>query len=267
MIEIKGLGPAGTMAFVEWIESKGSLSFPMSAVEADSHVPAELQGIMIDNSRSFQNRYEWGIYLAEALGAIEPSYLHSQKADPVWGWLCFVWISQLTKNLTKILKPENYIVSREGYMQRRIHRNAARTTYMLAKAHGECSRIILDRPMHVRGELTENLSATKAYMTHTGFFKLAHSLYIGENGKPLRGAMSKPKKKEDWTPGNRAGLGSVRRLITFLDRLYYTFDTMAMSEEDMLARLPVEFSKFTSKRQHGPVGIPVADDTQHFQSA
>lgn len=251
-----GLGPAGTRAFVEWIDSKGSTEFPRSAVFGDSHVPTELRGVMIDDSRTFESRFEWGIHLAEALGAMEPAFMHSQQADPVWGWLCAVWIRQLTKGFSKIHAPENYIVSREGHMQRRIHRNAARTTCILAKAHGDCSRILLDRPMHVRGELTENLSATKAYMTHTGFFELAHSLYIGENGKPLRGAMSKPKKKEDWTPGNRAGLGSVRRLISFLDKLYHTFDTMAMSKEEMLARLPGEFSKFIRTRSHVPVGSP-----------
>ena len=246
MLEIKGLGPAGLRAFASWSESEGAFPFPEAEVFSDTCPIPQALGLEIDESRVFASRFEWGMYLADILGPIEAPFLYSPQADPLWSWLCAVWIRQLTNDFKpKLIRcPENYMIIREGNMARRVHRNAARTTFILAKTHGEYSRFILSKGMHVRGELTENLAGTKSYLTHKGFFELAHSLYVGPDGKPKRRAMSKPKNPADWTPGDMTGLGSVRRLITYLDRLYNTFDTLAMSKDQMMSKLPDEYTKF-----------------------
>ena len=249
MVDIKGLGPNGIKAFKLWIESNGNpvstkAVFPKNEIFADAMAVAGLGGLKIDETRLFQSRYEWGCYLVETLKTANNAFLCSPQADPVWSWLCAIFISQLTNNFTDIKKPENYIILRDGDLKRRVHRNAARTTFIFVKEHGVYSKIFLFKQMHIRGELTENLSASNSYLTHKTFFELVNALYIGSDGKPKSGAMSKPKSKKDWTRGNRSGLGGVRRLITFLDRLYYTYDTLDMNKNDMLLKLPKEFVKF-----------------------
>jgi hypothetical protein len=91
--------------------------------------------------------------------------------------------------------------------------------------------------------MTEQLASRQAIAHNRGFFKTAFDLYITD-GKLKRGASSKPKKPKDRKPGDRTGLGSVRRLAIALQRLDLTYDTEGMDSMLMKSVLPKEFTRW-----------------------
>jgi hypothetical protein len=99
-------------------------------------------------------------------------------------------------------------------------------------------------PMHTWGDMAEQLASRQTIAHNRGFFRTAHELYVND-GKLKRGAASKPKKPRDRKPGDRVGLGSVRRLALALQRLDLTFDTEMMEAALMRAVLPKEFARWS----------------------
>ena len=92
---------------------------------------------------------------------------------------------------------------------------------------------------------TEQLASRQAIAHNRGFFQTAFEMYM-HDGSLRRGAASKPKKPKDRKPGDRTGLGSVRRLAIALQRLGLTYDTEDMESVQMRAVLPKEFAKWST---------------------
>ena len=243
MTEIKALGLNGFVEFEAWLLAKNAYPFPEQAVFDDEATVPELRGAEVNQNVVFQSRFAWAKHLVNALGNADQNFLLSEPGDRVWAWISGRFISQLTKGFKQVRDPENYIVTRNGVAGSIIHRNAPRTSYILYKEHGERSVICLDRPMWIRGEMTELLTATQGYFRHKGFFELAHRLYYGPEGLK-KSFSSRPDPVGKRIPGNQKGAGGVYRLIKFLDKLDYNFDTLAMDSTQMKEKLPKEFKRF-----------------------
>jgi hypothetical protein len=97
--------------------------------------------------------------------------------------------------------------------------------------------------MHAYGDMAEQLASRQTLAHNTGFFRTAYALYFSD-GKLRRGAASKPKKPKEWKPGDRKGLGGVRRLAIALQRLDLAFDAGSMSSSDLISVLPKEFARW-----------------------
>ena len=100
--------------------------------------------------------------------------------------------------------------------------------------------------MHTLGQTLESLSAKQSVVHNRGFFRAAALLYM-DGDKWVRGATSKLEKPAKRKPGDRSGMGGVRRLPKALGRLDLTYDVEKLSPSDLLDRLPREFSRFIKR--------------------
>ncbi|QDL56407.1 hypothetical protein [Rhodoferax aquaticus] len=239
MIKTKSLNSAGIAVFEKWLEHpEGETA---SALLADNAYLDEFADLQIDPDLLFASRLEFGSKLNEWFASADFHSLMSSDSDGFWAWLALVYFNQLTAK--GIRRSEHYIVKRKGSTGSLAYRHAVRTPYELVFIHGESAEICLSTPMHTFGDMTEQLASRQSIAHNKGFFQTASELYI-KNGVLKRGASSKPKKPKDRNPGERTGLGSVRRLAIALQRLDLTFDTEEMLASQMKRVLPKEFGKY-----------------------
>jgi len=242
MIKSKKLNLAGIEAFVRWLENPVGALPPVDLLNGDTFTE-EFGDYDIDDLRKFSSRLEFGTYLNECLSGVDFNSLLSPDSDGFWTWLSVVYFTQLSAK--KIGRAEHYVVVRKGSAGSLAYRHAARTSYELVHIHGEHAQICLKSPMHTFGDMTEQLASRQRIAHNKAFFAAANELYI-RDGKLRRGASSKPKKPKDRPPGDRTGLGSVRRLAIALQRLDLTYDTESMGSTVIKGVLPKEFSKWNT---------------------
>jgi hypothetical protein len=240
MIKTRKLNTEGLAVFSKWLESPTGDAPPTQLLD-DEAVTDLFGDYDIDPSLEFTSRLEFGKYLNERLSGADFNGLMSPDSDGLWAWLAVVYFKQLAAK--GIRRAEHYVVWRKGSAGSLVYRHAARTSYELVHIHGECAQICLKSPMHTFGDMTEQLASRQTIAHNRGFFQTAHELYV-RDGNLRRGASSKPKKPKDRKPGDRTGLGSVRRLAIALQRLDLTYDTEDMVPAMMKAVLPKEFSRW-----------------------
>lgn len=242
MIKTRTLNAEGIAAFSKWLENPIGKAPPAELLNSDTMT--ELFGdYEIDPSREFNSRLEFGTYLDGQLTGADFNGLMSPDSDGLWAWLAVAYFGQLAAR--GVRRAEHYIVQRKGSAGSLAYRQAVRTSYELVHIHGQNAEICLKSPMHTFGDMTEQLASRQAIAHNRGFFQTAHELYI-KDGKLKRGASSKPKKPKERKPGDRTGMGSVRRLAIALQRLDLTYDTEVMGSPQMRMVLPKEFSKWGS---------------------
>lgn len=241
MIPTRKLTREGIAFFQGWLES-GEGEFPSARLSSDEY-SEECFDAQLDPSLTFASRYEFGRYLVEQLGDIPLSELTSEKSDGFWAWVSVVYFRQLAPGTPK--KYPHYIVARVGGAGSLAYRHAARTSYELVRVHGENALVCLGGSMATWGEISEQLASRQTLALNRGFFEAAYRLY-SENGQLKRGAASKPKKPKDRKPGDRSGLGGVRRLAIALQRLELTFDTEIMNAQSLISVLPKEFARWSA---------------------
>jgi hypothetical protein len=198
--------------------------------------------VEIDETRKFASRFELGEYLTSIFISFEVNDLLSEKNDGLWAWIAALYMNQLLGKAAR--REEHYMVTRKGSTGSLAYRHAIRTPYELVRIHGTDANLCLNKPMHIFGDLTEQLASRQTIAHNRGFFRAAHKLYM-TSGKLKPGVASKLKKPRDRKPGDRSGLGSVRRLAMALQRLDLTYDTQAMPSDDLVKLLPKEFLKWS----------------------
>ena len=241
MIETRILNAEGVAQFLKWLEAKPS-GTPPAAFLNSAELMEPYPHYTVDPSREFATRFDFGVYLNERLAGANFSELMSPERDGLWAWLALIWFPALIS--VKVRRPEHYVVLRKGSAGSLAYRHAARTSYELVHIHGDDARICLMTPMHIWGDMAEQLASRQTIAHNRGFFRTAHELYV-KDGKLKRGAASKPRKPKERKPGDRVGLGSVRRLALALQRLDLTFDTEMMEAALLRAVLPKEFAKWS----------------------
>lgn len=239
MIKARSLNEKGIAVFSDWLSSPSDL--PPSNLIDDVNFTEEFGEYWIDATSHFASRFEFGKVLNDWFSAADFRKLMANDSDGLWAWLALVFFDQLTAK--GIRRSEHYIVMRKGSAGSLAYRHAVRTSFELFHIHGTSSAICLRNPMHTFGDMTEQLASRQSIAHNRGFFQAASELYI-DGGTLKRGASSKPKKPKDRKPGERSGLGSVRRLAIALQRLDLTYDTDEMLASQMKQVLPLEFKKF-----------------------
>lgn len=240
MTRSRKLNADGIAAFSAWLEHPGGDVPPAELLGGDS-MTEPFEDYEIDPARKFASRLEFGIYLTDRFSGADFNGMLSPDTDGLWAWLAIVYFRQLTEK--GIRRAEHYVVMRRGSAGSLAYRQAVRTSYELVHIHGDYAEICLRSPMHTFGDMTEQLASRQAIAHNQGFFQTAAELYLKDGGL-RRGASSKPRKPRDRKPGDRTGLGSVRRLAIALQRLDLTYDTEDMESAMMKAVLPKEFSKW-----------------------
>jgi hypothetical protein len=244
MIETRILNAEGIELFSKWLENPSGKTPPGELLGSDA-LSDVFSGCTIDPAREFTSRLEFGVYLNERFSGSDFNALLAPASDGLWAWLAVVWFRQLTAK--GIRRSEHYLVTRKGSAGSLAYRHAVRTAYELVHIHGQNAQICLSTPMSIMGDMTEQLASRQTIAHNRGFFKMGSELYFAD-GKLRRGSASKPKKPRDRKPGDRTGLGSVRRLALALQRLDLTFDTDEMDTGLMRTVLPREFARWQAEK-------------------
>jgi hypothetical protein len=239
VIDVRAHTEDGISVFLTWLDNpKGDL--PKELIAGDlATVP--YGNWRIDPDRQFVSRLSLGKYLKDALGDGDANRLLEPSSDGLWSWLAAIWLRQLAAK--KIRRAEHYVVMRKGPTGSLAYRHGVRTSFELVHIHGDDASICLNTPMSTWGDMAEQLASRQTIAHNRGFFKIAAALYLSD-GKLKRGAASKPKNPKDRMPGDRAGLGSARRLALALQRLDLTYDTEIMKASQIAKVLPKEFARW-----------------------
>jgi len=219
---------------------------PHAAVKAllfDNSLTEAVDGTQIDENQRFDSRYSFGKYLCNAMSKIPLDEALNASNDSMWAWINALFFQQLAPKKTR--RSEHYICIRKGSAGSLLHRNASRTAFELVAIHGDNAKFTLQQPMHTHGQLLESLSASQGIVRNKSFFSAAAKMYLDETGKIKRGATSKPKEPRLRKPGEVSGKGSIRRLPLALRRLDLTYDVHILSPDDLIARLPREYERWT----------------------
>lgn len=240
MIKARKLNNEGIKLFTTWLENPIGETPPSKLMDSDL-ISVPFGDYDIDPSKEFITRQYFGECLNEWFSGADFNFLMSPESDGVWAWLAIVYFKQLTAK--GIRRKEHYVITRNGSAGSLAYRHAARTSYELVHIHGDYAYICLKSPMHTFGDMTEQLASRQTIAHNKGFFKTAFTLYMHKGGVK-RGAASRPKNPKEREPGEKTGLGSVRRLAIALQRLDLTYDTEIMESALMKSVLPREFKKW-----------------------
>jgi hypothetical protein len=155
----------------------------------------------------------------------------------LWAWLTLFYIDSvlpLEKKGGRAVKAiARYIPDGADY--RRYYRHLLAGPYRVFRAHRDAperAAILLCPPVSTPGDVVEQLVARQELITNPIVVQVATSLYYDpKSGTAKKGA------------GGKAG-GSARRLASVLDQFDVTWDLFALPWEDLIERLPKEFSRF-----------------------
>lgn len=240
MIEIKRLTQEGIDNFKAWLSSSEGIQPPGYLLSGSEYTEPAYK-TLIDPDLVFSTRYDFGKYLAETFVHIDFEEMMSQRNDGLWAWLSVVYFAQLTAKGKR--REEHYVIVRKGLKGSLAYRHAARTSFELVHIHGLNSLVCLSVDISRFGDMAEQLASRQTLAHNRGFFQTAFQLYVNA-GKLKKGASSKPKNPKRRKPGDRTGLGGVRRLAVALRRLDLTFDTETMDASSIIGVLPKEFEKW-----------------------
>lgn len=241
-MKIKRLTDQGRDVYRAWLEQRAPGETPPSELLNGADLTEETLDVAIDQSKVFSSRYEFGEYLNQLLSSQDHRTLLSSKNDGLWDWLTIAYFHQIGK---KMSKPWHYTVTRQGHSGTLAYRHLVRTTFEMYWRHGRSSLVMLHSDMSTWGDLSEQLTSRQNVAHHRVYIQAANALYL-RDGKVVRGAASRVKPLKKRKPGETRGRGGVARLAVAVRRLDRTYDTRALTTEDMLKVLPREFQHFSS---------------------
>lgn len=241
-MKIRRLTDQGRDVYLAWLVQRNPGETPPSELLNDDELTEEALDAEIDQSKVFSSRYEFGEYLNQLLSMLDHKALLSSKNDGLWDWLTIAYFHQIGK---KMSRPWHYTVIRQGHSGTLAYRHLVRTTFEMYWRHGESSLVMLVSDMATWGDLSEQLTSRQNVAHHRVFIQAANALYLRE-GKVVRGAASRVKPLKKRKLGETRGRGGVARLAVAVRRLDRTYDTRALTTEDMLKVLPREFQHFSS---------------------
>lgn len=172
---------------------------------------------------------------ADICAAIDKTSLFDLMPNTgLWAWLTFVLRDQLFKangaGGWKTGEIHRWYPSDPGDYQKG-QRHLVRMPVLLLHTLGKNADHLLCGPVNVHGDVREQLTSQQD-MFSNGFQAVARSLYFDESTDGLkRGA------------GGKAA-GSPRRLAKIRQQLDVTWDIDELAHEELLAKLPSEFSRF-----------------------
>lgn len=187
-------------------------------------------------SRSFANRLEAGKFFMEMVSSSNLSLPERDRG--LWAWLTLFYFDQVCPpNGHGERDPQNdesrLIPSVDNFQ--RYYRHLLMGPFLIVRAQKdapECAIAMLCNPLHVPGEIAEQLASRKELVTNHAVAEVATLLYYDRTtGSFKRGAGAK----------NRGG---PRRLAALLNQLDLTYYLYGMTSKELLVLLPKEFDRF-----------------------
>lgn len=185
--------------------------------------------------RKFSNRFEIAEYLFEKFATSELTDVDQDRG--LWSWLSLFFIDEVcpvTADGSRIPGAVARHIPETGNFKR-YYRHLIAGPYRIYKnfkVNPVAAMAVLCQPVHVPGDVVEQLASRQEIITNQGVLEAATRLYYDcKNNKIKRGAGGK-------------GSGSARRFSDILDQLDLTWDLYSMSAEELIQVLPKEFDKF-----------------------
>jgi hypothetical protein len=183
---------------------------------------------------TFKDRYEFGAFLVDLLGAYDPHLISYNSG--LWSWLAALFFEQLAPadgdGKRSLRRPYVYVLSET----RLYYRHLVRSAWYLVRTHGAEARYLLapirtddPAPLSRQSYLLDQLAARQFVISSPTLIAAARRLYTDpRTGRQRRGAGAK-------------GKGSPRRLALIANQLALTYDIHNMSVDRFMSILPREF--------------------------
>lgn len=184
-------------------------------------------------NKTLSTRYEAAKYLDEIL--VKTRVPHVDRDAGVGAWLTLFFFDQLFPPYKerKLVERAAYIPEPQNYQ--RYYRHllfGPLLIFRTYRAEPKRAMAFLCRPLHIRGDIVEQLASRQEIISNPAVVELATHLYYD----PSTGTTKK------WAGGK--GGGSPRRLADILRQFDKTWDLYSMSLNEFLDILPTEFEKF-----------------------
>lgn len=221
-------------AFLDSLTTPTPEALPYEILENPATSETVVGDIEVEQ-RSFSSRLEVARYLDERFGDTETRGI--ERDHGVWAWLALLFFDTLCPpGPGGVRKPgarARWLPEVTNF--RRYYRHLLAGPYLIYRAHRDDpdrAMILLCGSINTMGDIVEQLASRQELVTNRAVVGAATRLYYDTAKRaPRRGAGGK-------------GPGSPRRLADILNQLDLTWDLYAMSESDVVARLPSEFDRF-----------------------
>lgn len=209
-----------------------SLQPPFSLLDDERYSAALATDIPVAKKK-FANRYELGVYLNGILTPLDARLISRDQG--LWNWLCLYFFDQLwtpkkggERALGEIAR---YVLPAE-YNYNKYYRQLVRETWNFVRMHGDLARVALNSPLHIRGEIAEQLASRQWTAGNSSILEAAGRLFIDDKGDTKRGVAGKDRP------------GTARRLSDVVQQFDRTYDLSACDANKVLDLLPQEFDEW-----------------------
>lgn len=182
------------------------------------------------------SKLELATYISQKIATLmSPDLLHDQG---LWTWLAVLFFDQLCPRGTgeRVGQDYRYILEKD-YRHR--HRHLVAGPVRLYLTHGpDTARLLLAQPVHVLGDVTEQLASRQYIASNRGLMQAAALLYWDEERKlPKIGAAATDRRP-----------GTLRRFVDVAEQFDMTYDTYVMTGDQVVSLLPREFTAWLPTR-------------------
>lgn len=231
MSRLRKLNHEGEERFKKYIIKGAIGDIPLGLLENENTSESINDDIEL-RQKKFESRYEIGVYLTEKFREIDmQKYLGDSG---FWSAIALFWIDQLVPERANgrrnPSKWYNYVFAKEDYKWG--PRHSIFSTWKLVHQHGKNARFMLNREVHIRGEITEQIMARIEYCNIESVMESASKLYFDEQTQSFKKGA-----------GGR-GPGAPHKLIKWLQQIEVTYDLHTMNSEHLYRLLPAEFNRF-----------------------
>ena len=231
-MELKRFNDAGIHAFREWLErlrTDPSLQPPYALLEEPA-MTEPIEPTIAATPEPFDNRMQFAQWLHAAATAANTKV--PLRDAGFWTWLTLLLFDQVCplENGSRTVRKDPTYIPDPDY--RRAYRHLLATAYRIYHLHrDEPSRVrfLLDVPLSVFGELTEQFASRQELIGSPGIMSLANHLFTDPDTGELR---------------TGAGGDAAGRLGKLLNQYMRTWDINLMDPKASARLLPAEFDRF-----------------------
>lgn len=241
MNEIRRFNASGLAAARDLLDilRKGEPGDVESLLENDEYTAVVTDAVeyeVID----FDDRMHAARFFFDLLSPLFKQHPDLELDSGLWSWLAFKWLPVLApadpSTGDRIVRATSYfILNPQDY--KTYYRHYLSGPYRIYKAHRdhpEEAYGVLATAVNSPGEVVEQIASNQEIVSNSTLLGVVTRLYMD--------AVTKKLKRGS---GSNTG-GSARRLAAVLAQFDLTWDTYAMSPEEIVALLPHEFAKFKS---------------------
>lgn len=186
---------------------------------------------------TFTTRMAAADYLNSLIGSPPPDGLLQDKG--LWSWLSLFFFDSVApkaaKSKRKIGADNRHIPDLLDY--RRYYRHLLLGPYLIYRAHADNpqrANLVLCQPPCTPGDFVEQIASRQEIVANKTIIEVCTRLFYDPNtGKPKADLGGKAR-------------GSIRRLADVLNQYDRTWDLVAINANDLLARLPKEFTRLAA---------------------